>query len=307
MNNKMLKNTFKTFAVYIIVLTTSISFNAQADTLKIGTISTEPIEEMRVFQPFADYLAQQLSTDGIENVDVVIATSVSDAVELLKNDEIDIFIDSSVTALIVSELTGSTFMMRRWKKARGKYRSVVFVNTDSGITSLKDLVNQTVVFEDPFSTSGYFLPALAILNHGLELSELSNPRSKPASGKVGYVMAFDNETQIAWVERDRVAAGAMSEADFSDYSKNSLKPLTIIHTTKYVPYHVLLHRDGLDPALIKRIDGILKSAHESENGRVILEGFERTSLFDEIPATLLSDLKSLQPFLKGLKLTSKSE
>lgn len=279
------------------VLAFTITPQAWAKTLKIGTISAVPVDEIRTFQPFADYLAAELADDGIEAAEVLIAADVHQMAAMLKSGEADLFIDSSVTALVVNKLSGSKYMLRRWKKGRGQYRSVIFVRDDSTITSLADLKGKTIAFEEPFSTSGYMLPALSLGLRGLEFFALDSTYILPPADKVGYIMAFDNETQAAWVERNRVQAAAMAEDDFKDLSKTSLEPLRALLITPYVPYHVVTHRLGLDAQLVERIKTVLKAAHETERGSTVLSAFERTAKFDDIPPSLLDNVFKLAPLL----------
>lgn len=285
------------WALAFAVLALSSPSVTWAKTLNIGTISADPVDEIRVFQPFADYLAGKLANDGIDAATVVIAADIHQMAALLKSGKVDLFIDSSVTALVINKLSGSEYMLRRWKKGRGQYRSVVFVRDDSAITSLEDLKGKTIAFEEPFSTSGFMLPALSIGRQGLSMFPLESTYSPPPADKVGYIMAYDNETQATWVERGRVQAAAMAEGDFEDLAKTALMPLRALFITPYVPYHVISHRPGLDAGLVARIKTVLKSAHETERGASVLGAFERTSKFDDIPAPLLADVLKFEPFL----------
>lgn len=287
-------------ALIVSICILSISGIARAETITIGTISAYPVEEARTFRPFTDFLAAQLAGDGIEGVEIKVAGDIAEAAEMLKAKQIDFFIDSSVTASVVNNLSGSKFLLRRWKKARAKYRSVIFVNADRGINSLDDLIGKVVAFEEPFSTSGYILPALAMLRSGLKLSPIESNRSQPPTGTIGYVMANDNETQMAWLERDLVAAVAMAEGDFKDFSKSALKPLRLIHTTPYVPYHVITHRADLESQYVQSVKRVLLSADQTSTGKQALQKFERTTKFDEIPDALLSEVLELTPYLSDL-------
>jgi len=263
----------------------------------LGTISASPVAETRIFQPFADHLAGLLSEDGIVTVKVVVAADIHQMAALLKSGQVDLFIDSSVAALTVNHLSGSEYMLSRWKKGREKYRSVVFVRDDSPITHLKDLKGKVIAFEEPFSTSGFMLPAMTLHQGGLELREMAATHSIPPAGTAGFVMAYDNETQVAWLERGRVQAAAMAEKDYKDFAKTALVPLRVLLETPYVPYHVMVHRAGLDAALIARIKTVLKSAHETESGLAILQAFERTAKFSDIPPDLLDNVLVLKPQL----------
>jgi len=288
----------RVLALMLLVLTLAVATPSWAKPLTFGTISAVPVEEVQVFQPFVDFIAGQLAGDGIDAGKVVVAENVNQMAALLKSGQVDLFIDSSVTALVVNKLAGSQFMLRRWKKGREQYRSVIFVNDDSPITALDDLKDKLIAFEEPFSTSGYMLPALVIRAQRLGLNEVANVKSAPISGRIGYVMAYDNETQAAWLERGRVQAVAMAEDDFLSFSKTALKPLRALFVTPYVPYHVVTHRSGLDARLVARIKSVLKSAHETEVGRGVLRSFEKTTKFDDIPQSLLDNVLEFEPFLQ---------
>lgn len=274
-----------------------VGLPAAAKTLTIGTVSATPVEETRTFQPFADHLARLLAGDGIDAVNVTIAGNIPHMANLLKTGAVDLFIDSSVSALVVNELSGAQYMLRRWKKGRGQYRSVVFVRADSPILAPTELKGMSIAFEEPFSTSGYMLPALSLHQLDLELEELKDLSHTPSADRLGFIMAFDAETQTAWVERKRVHAAAMAEADFKDFASTALIPLRTLHTTPYVPYHVMTHRAGLEPQLVERIKTVLKHAHETEQGRAVLHAFERTTQFDDIPAALLDNVLDYRPYL----------
>ncbi|KLN61215.1 hypothetical protein WH96_08670 [Kiloniella spongiae] len=273
------------------------TFSANSGTLSIGTISSEPVGDIKTFTPFANYLAEELIDDGVDGIKVVIAPDINQMVAMLKQKEIDLFIDSSITASIVNKLSGSEFMLRRWKKGRAKYRSVVFVAENSDIQQINDLQGKIIAFEEPFSTSGYVLPALAILQSQNVLHQLDRLSSAPIADEIGFVMAYDSETQIVWLERDLVAAAAMSEDDYLEYAQSAMIPMRVLHTTSYVPYHVVVHRAGLDPILIKRIKQVLKTAHDDRKGADVLKHFERTTKFDEIPDDLLQEIKRFDPYL----------
>lgn len=283
--------------IMVAMVALAVASPSWAKTLIVGTVSAVPVDEIRTFQPFADYLAAALTEDGIDGAEVVIAADIHQMAAMLKSGAVDLFIDSSVTALAVNELSGSQYMLRRWKKGRGEYRSVVAVREDSDIATWQDLTDKVIAFEEPFSTSGFMLPAMTLHRLGLELSELQSTSSLLPKGTLGFVMAYDNETQAAWLERGRVQAIAMAEKDFEDFAKTALTPLRALHYTPYVPYHVVVHRADLDVRLVDHIKAVLKVAHESDRGQMVLNNFERTEKFDDIPAPLMDDVLKFKPFL----------
>ena len=98
---------------------------------------------------------------------------------MIREKEVDLLIDSSVTALLVNELAGSKFLLRRWKNGQEAYRSVVVVRQDSRFNFLSDLAGETVAFEETFSTSGFMLPVLGMARSGLRLVPLDDLGQTP--------------------------------------------------------------------------------------------------------------------------------
>lgn len=273
---------------------------ASARVLVLGSISLDPVGEARVFQPFVDYLADKLSSYGISRGEVAVADSVDRMASMIRAKEVDLLIDSSVTALLVNELAGSKFLLRRWKDGQDAYRSVVVVRQNSRFNFLSDLVGETVAFEKSFSTSGFMLPVLGMASSGLRLTPLDGLAQAPPPDTVGYVMGYDSETQMTWVERNQVAAAGLAENDFKQLSKSALVPLRVLYTSPVVPYHVVVYGKHLEQGLVSRIRAILLNAHDSWEGGETLDAFDQTTMFDEIPADLLRNVMTLRPGLTKL-------
>jgi len=288
----------------VLVLIFAASFGvcsaASARVLVLGSISLDPVGEARVFQPFVDYLADKLSSYGIRRGEVAVADSVDRMASMIREKEVDLLIDSSVTALLVNELAGSKFLLRRWKNGQDAYRSVVVVRQDSRFNFLSDLAGETVAFEETFSTSGFMLPVLGMASSGLRLVPLDGLAQAPPPDAVGYVMGYDSETQMTWVERNQVAAAGLAENDFKQLSRSALVPLRILYTSPVVPYHVVVYGKHLDHGLVSRIRAILLNAHDSREGADTLDGFDQTTMFDEIPTDLLQNVMTLRPGLTKL-------
>src|SRR5215471_17014553 len=86
-----------------------------AGALHIGSISSEPRDEMKRFLPLAHYLAQQLRSEGIDYGEVVVADSIPRMATLLQEGKVDLYLDSSYPVMAVSRLVGSQLLLRRWK------------------------------------------------------------------------------------------------------------------------------------------------------------------------------------------------
>lgn len=252
-------------------------------TVSIGSISLTPQEETEAFQPLADYLAMRMAPLGVERGRVVIATTMADMAARMKRGEVDLFIDSPFPALFVSNLSGAKPTLRRWKKGRVEYHSVIFARKDSGIASLGDLRGRAVAFDEEFSTSGHLLPKATLLQQGLRLVSLADQRSAAPPDAVGYVFSNDDENTMFWVLERRVAAGALDNQNFEVLAGQRMGELVVLARSITVPRHVVLLRGDLSPRWVSAIKETLVTMHLSDEGRTVLRKFERTTKFDRFP------------------------
>lgn len=184
---------------------------AWGGTLTIGSISTEAAAEIKRFLPVARYLAERLRGEGVAQGKVVVARSIPEMGRLLREGKVDLYIDSPFPALAVSRLSGSKVFLRRWKKGVAEYHTVIFTRRDSGIERLADLRGRIISFEEPFSTSGYFVPKAIMLQQGLRMTPKKDPSGAIGPGEIGYVFSYGDETTMVWVLKGMASAGAMEE------------------------------------------------------------------------------------------------
>lgn len=267
---------------------------AQAAPLVIGSVSHEPAGEIRKFQPLADYLARHLAEHGVDQGKVVVVRSMKEMAQRLGRGEVDVYIDSAFPSLAVSRLADSRILLRRWKKGRAEYRSVIFVRNDSPIRTVNDLPGKVIAFEEPYSTSGYFLPKSALLQAGLRLSKQADTGAPVKAGEAGYVFTMDDANTTVWVLRGKVAAGAMDDASFARLSPQRRSNLRVVLQTAVLPRQLVSVRKGLDPKRVSGIKAVLLAMEQSGEGREALQKFEMTTRFDELPG---GPEKALAPLL----------
>src|SRR5262245_53647148 len=125
---------------------------ACAGPLTLGFISSSPVEESRRFSPLASYLARQLKSEGIGEVNVVPANSIEAMSSLLRMGQADIYIDGFFPTMAVSRLSGSRLLLRGWNDGSSDYKSVIFTRRDSRIAILEHLGGKVIAFDEPFSS-----------------------------------------------------------------------------------------------------------------------------------------------------------
>lgn len=256
------------------------SSRAEEGILSIGSISDEPKGEAFEWQSFIDYVVSQLKKAGIIQGNFVVATSMEEMVNRIKKGEVDIYIDSPFPTIHVCELSGAKPFLRRWKKGVKDYHSIIFVHKDSNINTMEDLKGKIVAFEEPFSTSSYFLPKATLMKEGLALTEKKDFLSSVSSNEVGYVFSNDDENTMVWVLRKKVSAGALNNLKFEQMAKDGISKLKVLTNSINVPRHVVSHRADLNPELVAAIEKVLLNMDKDEEGKKVLKDFEKTAKFD---------------------------
>jgi phosphonate transport system substrate-binding protein len=270
--------------------------------LSVGSISRKPRQETAKFQPFVDYLARGLAAAGITQGRVVVAGSMAEMADLMKGRQVDLYIDSPFPMALVSMRSGAQPFLRRWKGGKGDYHSAIFARQDSGIETPRDLLGKMVAFEKPDSTSGHLLAKTALMQAGMRLTQYTDPWAEVPPNRIGYVFADTEKKVMTWVLQDRVAAGALSEDEVDELGGDRRGELKIVHRTVDVPRQAVAHRADLPPVLVAKIEEVLLGMDSNDEGRRVLQGFEKTAKFDRFPqggAQTFDPIKALARMVEG--------
>jgi phosphonate transport system substrate-binding protein len=278
--------------------------NAWGATLHVGTLGASPMEEIRDFLPLARYLSMALSSEGVDDVKVVVAESLAEMAALTHAAKVDIYIDSAFPSMALNQLGGSKFLLRRWKRGVAEYRPVIVTRKHSGLRQLTDLKGKVIAFEDLFSSTGYFFPKLALQQAGLKLAAKRHAADPVAADQVGYVFSNDDETTTAWVLRGWVSAGATDDSTLQEKARSRIDELEILHESAPIPRHIVSYRSGMARSLIAKVKETLLAMDKSAAGKRALAKFQQTSKFDVIPEEFNDLVSRSAPFLRkelGLK------
>ncbi|MGK7872261.1 MAG: phosphate/phosphite/phosphonate ABC transporter substrate-binding protein [Xenococcaceae cyanobacterium] len=265
----------------------------------ISDVNKNAAKKIKQFQPMADYLATNLSQFEIGVGEVKVARDLETIANWLKSGEVDLYFDSPYPAMRVVEMSGAQPILRRWKHNTAQYFGVIFVMADSGIASVDDLKGKMIAFEEPVSTSGYFLPLNYLLEAGLNTVKKNSPRESVAADKVGYVFSNDDENTIQWVISGEVDAGAADLPTFMAIPEESRKAMKLLAETEKLPRHIVIVRPGMDPEQVAAIKAVLIQMDKTPEGKKALEAFEQTAKFDDFPTeTSLARMRELYERVK---------
>ena len=139
-----------------------------------------------------DYAAHKLSATAEIKGMVVVVPTPGQMMKLLEEKRVDFYMESPYPTYLVNRL-GAGKLLLRWKGGIGEYRSLIFTSKDSSIARRK-FRGKIIAFEDPGSTSGYFLPKLFLLKKGFSVVEKPSAGAKVSSGEIGYILLIRTRT-----------------------------------------------------------------------------------------------------------------
>ncbi len=257
----------------------------EARTLSLGVVYKTPQQDIEArFGDFVRYVAARLvPTSKIEGK-VVIAPTLPQLAKLLDEKRVDFYIESPYPTYIVNNVhNAANILLRRWKSGVAEYRSLIFSKSDSEIKRVQDLPGKTIAFEDPESTSGYFLPKFFLQRNGFKLVEKTRNEASRSAKEIGYVFAHSRENLVNLVLSKQSAAGAFSNDDYARLDDKRRGDIRVLAQTELLPRHLLSVRKDLPAAFTAGLEKILLAMHEDDEGRRILQKTDETTKFDALP------------------------
>ncbi|MBY6196196.1 phosphate/phosphite/phosphonate ABC transporter substrate-binding protein [Vibrio hangzhouensis] len=268
-------------------------------TFSIGVLSNKARKHVLYTAPLAGYIASQLKPYGYESGKVKITSSILELGHWLDTGEVDLISETFYSALTLQNEHNGELVLRRWKKGVAEYHTVFFARKDGPVSSLEDLNGKKLILEDQTSTSGFYLPVHELLKHNITTNRHMEFNDSDMAPEVGVVLTSDilrkaDEISLStWVYQAQADAGAFSNLNWDDSGDMPLhlkSEMKIIHRTQPLPRSVVILRKNLPTDVKQSIVKILKEANEDPRGKAVLEQFQKTARFDDIPPEYLSDL-----------------
>lgn len=273
----------------------------QKRTLVIGKVSNNPKKHYRYLKPIANYAVKHMQDLGIREAKVLMARDNRQMVNYLRQGRIDWVTETAFSAVLFEKKAGAEMLVRKWKKGVPEYHTILFVRKDSGINTLDDLKGKTIAFEDPGSTTAYYVPASLLIDRGLMLTQLGSPREKPPADMVGYAFSRAEINTSTWVHKGLVDAGAYNNLDWNKEDhlpKAFKKDFKIIYQSKPFPRAIEMVRKDLDPRIKQRLKEILLNAHNDPQAKSVLRAYQKTKKFDEIDDSVREGIEAAGRILK---------
>lgn len=255
------------------------------NTLVIGKISHNPKKHYRYLKPMLMYVVERMRDLGITKGKIRMAKSKEHMAELLARGDVDWVTETPIAASYLHEKSGAELLLRKWKKNTSEYYTVFFSLKDGSVKKLEDLKGKIIALEDPASTTAYYLPVHAMLQSGLTPVKLRNFRETPPADKVGFVFVREEINIATLVNKGLAHAGAFSNLDWDkeDHLPSQYRAqFSIFKKLPPVVRAVELVRRDLNPALKRRLEGILLQAGDDPKAQPVLHAYQRTKKFDAL-------------------------
>lgn len=212
-------------------------------TLRVSAIPDEnPNELLRIYRPFAEYLAKELGM----KVQFTPVVDYAATVEGLAAGKLDLVWYGGFTSVQAVRRTNGTAKRLVLRQEDAEFKSVFIARPGSSIKSLADLKGKTFAFGSVSSTSGSLMPRYFLLQAGIDPERHMK--------HVAYSGAHD--ATALWVESGKVEAGALNFLVWDKLvqtKKVDLAKVNVFWTTPpYVDY-VWTARGDLDQGVQDKI------------------------------------------------------
>lgn len=258
---------------------------ADGDTLVLGRISDDPKAHYDQLKPLLDYVVPRMHDVGIRHGRILMAKDDRQMTSYLRSGRVDWVTETTASGVLLRSRAGATPILRTARSGVTTYATLFFVRNDSAIRSLEQLRGGSIAFQNPQSTSAYFVPAYELLSRGLTLEIQIRPMDKPDATRTGYVFARTERNIATWVVKGLVDAGVMSDLDWRDPKRmpeSYRQQLRPIHTSLYFPRALELVSPTMKPEVRARLMQVLLQAQHDPQASKALSAFFSTTGFQPI-------------------------
>ncbi len=263
----------------------------------IGRISVRPESALADLRAMSAYLRTALPDGNKIAFDEVVVPSLAEMAPLLRNGVVDLISETPVGAIELEQAAGAEIILHEWKKGVAQYAGLIIVHRDSGVRALEDLKSRVIAFEDPGSTSGFFIPLAALKERGIKTVELKDRHGTPPDDAAGYFFAGAELNIASLVTREIVDAGAISDLNWNDLKEvptGFKERLSVIYTSDFVPRSTVLVRPGFSQKMKDDLVQVFVDMHKTEEGVVAMKEYHGVARYKAIEGALISQFNDVR-------------
>jgi phosphonate transport system substrate-binding protein len=221
------------------------SGTAKPGVLTVGFI---PAEDARAMVRQSQAILEIVANHTGMKVDTFVGSDYNATIEALRAGHVDVALlgpFSYVLATTVAPVEAFAVTVVA-KTMQPSYRSIIIARRESPITSLETLKGRTFAFVDPGSTSGYMVPAAAMVT----------ARITPEKDFARVMYSGGHDATIVAVGEGKVDAGSVADRIYERACAKGLadcKKLKVVWQSDPIPNDPLLYRKTLSEDLKKKV------------------------------------------------------
>ena len=226
--------------------------------IRFGVLSIAPPARIYAkWQPFADYMSQQLG----QSVEIVVPRGFAKLKKTIEAGGVDFFYTNSLVFYRLKQ-AGQVQAVAQMKNIEGKTtsRSELFVRRDSGIEDVADLKGKSIAYVSPMGAGGYLAPRALMYKSGVKSGIETNEKfTKNLSNSLHGVLLGD------------YAAGTMCGVNYNLMSRKiETGELKIIAVSDEYPENVMGARKKLPAKLVENFKQGVLSMKDNPQGLKVL-------------------------------------
>lgn len=287
------------------VLSSATAWAQPNRVLVLGRISDDPQAHYAQLQPLLDYVVARMHDVGIREGRILMARDPQQMASYLRRGRVDWVTETAGAAVALGQRSGAQPLLLTERSGVREYHTVFFVRRESPVQRLQDLRGRRLALQNPSSTSAYLVPAMTLLDVGLQPQILLDANDEPGSTAVGYVFARSELNIATFVQKGLVDAGAVSSVDWDDERRVPAafkQELRVLARTAPYPRAVEVVRADLDARIRDRLQEVLLEAASDPAAQVPLQRFFGTSGFHRVDAQARQRLDELKQGLTRVRM-----
>ncbi|MEJ7746724.1 MAG: PhnD/SsuA/transferrin family substrate-binding protein, partial [Luteimonas sp.] len=244
--------------------------------LVFGRISDDPKAHYEQLKPLLDYIVPRMANVGIREGRVLMAKDVQQMASYLRRGRVDWVTETAGTGLLLQHRAKARILLLTERDGVSQYNTVFFARRDGQVAALDGMLGHSIAFQNPASTSAYFLPASELVERGMPLDILLSPMERPHAESVGYLFARSELNIATWVHKRLVDVGVMSNLDWNNPQRvptSYRRDLKIIYESPHYPRALEMVRGDLDSKVEARLREVLLEAANDPDAREALLRF----------------------------------
>ena len=195
------------------------------------------------------YLSEQTG----ESFEIVFRDSYEEMLNSYKKGNIDILITGPFNYIKTKSLAGAEHIAAVIRSDENPLQGVIITKNDSDIHSIRDLKNKSFAFTDIHSTTGYLIPRIALNDIGI---------TQPANFFSRVIFTGHHSASLEALLSGRIDSVAIADYFLKYQTKEKLKHIKILYTSKPLPPETIFARPNLNKNVLTKIQTALLEMYE---------------------------------------------